>query len=330
VHVLYYFNAKLLLGVLVLFLTGCSTTPQTLQLKQYPPKHLKQKVELDDVGFFPQHDFQCGPAALATALSYQNIKIKPDDLVNKVYIPNLQGSLQIEMISAARSYGVLTYKIKPQLHALLDELNHGNPVLVFQNLSLQLWPQWHYAVAIGYDLNKAELILRSGTELRHTISFSTFEQTWQRGEYWAYTLLQAGKIPSTADPLDYIKTSHELHISGFSENALKAYQQGAKKWPDNPLVLIALGNAEFTNGNFNNSIDAFLQALKYDQTSITAWNNLAYALIEKKCKTQALKVISCGISLMPDNKNILHSMIEIQNTSVLELESCINITCPEK
>jgi hypothetical protein len=32
----------------------------------------------------------------------------------------------------------------------VDQLEAGRPVLVLQNLALKLWPQWHYAVVVGY------------------------------------------------------------------------------------------------------------------------------------------------------------------------------------
>ncbi|HBX60124.1 MAG TPA: bacteriocin/lantibiotic ABC transporter, partial [Methylophaga sp.] len=58
---------QLRLGVLILLsllLTACSHTPQTNRLNQQPFEPVQ--AELDDVPFFPQTQYQCGPAALAT------------------------------------------------------------------------------------------------------------------------------------------------------------------------------------------------------------------------------------------------------------------------
>lgn len=322
-------NARFWSGVFIVFLlASCASTPQTTHLLDHPPEDIRHRVELEDVAFFPQRTYQCGPAALATVLDYQGLKIIPDDLTDKVYIPQRKGSLQLEMIATARSYGLLGYKINPDLNTLLKEINHGNPVLVFQNLSLQYWPQWHYAVVVGYDLKKAEIILRSGDIRKHTISFATFERTWQRARYWAYVFVEPGEIPLTANPVNYTQTSHDLQLSGFNKKALKAFRQGAKRWPDNSIVLMALGNTEFTAGNYDNAYQAFNSELNQRATNAVAWNNLAYVLTSKNCKKQALEAINCAASLSADDKNIQQSIKEIQQMSARSSGTCKILRCP--
>ena len=57
-----------------------------------------QSVELDDTPFFAQRDFFCGPSALAMVLHRTGVNVKPDALVESVYIPERKGSLQVEMV----------------------------------------------------------------------------------------------------------------------------------------------------------------------------------------------------------------------------------------
>ena len=49
---------------LVLMLAGCAT-PQVALLDARWPADLPARVELTEVPFFPQEDYECGPAALA-------------------------------------------------------------------------------------------------------------------------------------------------------------------------------------------------------------------------------------------------------------------------
>ena len=71
------------------------------------------------------------------------------------------------MVSAARSHGLLVYPLDGSLKSLLEEIASGHPVLVMQNLRFDWWPQWHFAVAIGYDASDRSIILHTGTQERH-------------------------------------------------------------------------------------------------------------------------------------------------------------------
>jgi len=315
-------------GVFVLaFLSACASTPQSNYLISSPPETIKPYAELHQVPFFPQTKYQCGPASLATVLNYHGIDILPEDLAEKVYIPKRKGSLQIEMIATARSQGMLAYKLEPRLSVLLEEINAGNPVLVFQNLRFSFWPQWHYAVIVGYDLHKAELILRSGRSKNLAVSFSKFERTWERADYWAYVLIPAGTTPVTANPNEYILFSHELEKTAGIDHALPAFQQAAKKWPDNSLVLMTLGNAEYAAKNYEAAIVAFMRELELRPQNALAWNNLSYALVANQCREQALKAVNCAVHLLPDDKNFQQSLQEIKQIPSGSKGYCEDVRC---
>lgn len=299
-----------------MLISACASTPQTNQLVRHPPADIDSSRELHEVPFFPQRDYQCGPAALATLLSHRDIKVHADDLTDRVYIPARKGSLQIEMIATARSYNFVIYKLEPDLYTLLKEVNQGNPVLVFQNLSFRFWPQWHYAVVVGYDLDKRELLLRSGTIEKYTISFSTFERTWQRANHWAYILVKPGEVPLTASPLAYTKASHSLESSGFKKSTLKALRAGASRWPEESILLMALGNAEYAARNYDKANQSFSRELQLRPDNAAAWNNLAYTLAARSCKSAALKAIACALELTPEDQNLQSSALELRAMEV--------------
>ena len=95
--------------ICLLMLGGCASTPQSRQIQTGWPGSLPLVVELEDTPFYPQTQYQCGPAALATVLQYYGVDTTPDELSGQVYIPERKGSLQIEMIAAARQQGMLPY-----------------------------------------------------------------------------------------------------------------------------------------------------------------------------------------------------------------------------
>ena len=91
-----HLRTPVLTGVLVwlmLLLGGCAT-PQVARLDASWPEGIPTRVELAQVPFFPQEDYECGPAALAMVANAAGVKVSPETLVNHFYLPGRQGSLQ--------------------------------------------------------------------------------------------------------------------------------------------------------------------------------------------------------------------------------------------
>ena len=185
--------------LLALLLGGCSTTPQLQRLEAAWPASLPPRAELGQVPFIAQEEHECGPAALAMLLQSAGLPATPEQLLPQVYLPGRQGSLQVELLVAARRQGLPAYRLEPSLTALLQEVAAGHPVLVFQNLSLPVYPVWHYAVVIGFDRQRGTLLLHSGRTPRLEMPLSTFERTWARGGHWAMVALPTSALPATAE-----------------------------------------------------------------------------------------------------------------------------------
>ena len=317
------------LGLLVclLILSSCASTPQSRQIRANGGL-LPSAVELTDTPFFPQTQYQCGPAALATLLQAHGVKATAEELSGQVYIPERKGSLQIEMTVATRRHKMLPYQLEPQLTDLFAEVAAGNPVLVLQNLGFEWYPQWHYAVVVGYDTNNHEVILRSGTTKRWITPFEVFERTWKRADFWALVIVPIGEIPATAEPLPYLKTAYAFEETGNRELALKAYQSASRQWPDVAVVWMTLGNMAFDNQQWSEAVSAFNTASSLEPESIVSWNNLAYALHAYGCRTQAKRALQCGFKVSPADKNLQDSWSELIADSVAhDRTECPLIRC---
>ena len=130
-------------------------------------------------------------------LAAAGLKVTPEQLVPEVYIPERKGSLQVEMLAAARRHGLVSYQLAPRYADMLTEVSAGNPVIMLQNLGFS--ESWHYAVAIGYDYYWGKLYLRSGTTKRQVMAFTINEIIWMRSGYWAMVALPPDRIAATAD-----------------------------------------------------------------------------------------------------------------------------------
>lgn len=267
-------------GGLFFLLAGCAGTPQRDALLENIPTALAVPVELDTAPFFPQEDYQCGPAALATILTASGVSVQPAALKPRIYLPARQGSLQIELQAAARSLGRIAYVIAPRLEALFTEIQAGHPVLVLQNLGTDWYPFWHYAVVVGFDLGAEQVVLRSGRHRRHRESLSLFEHTWQRGDHWGLLVVKPGELSPSMEPQPYLQA-----VSGFETVAarpmvLRAWRAGVKRWPDFHPLRMALANALYAAGRKRAALDEFLHITASAPGYAPAHNNAAQILYE--------------------------------------------------
>lgn len=314
---------------LVLLIGGCSSTPMTKSVL-HDDTSLATPIELQQTPFFPQEKYQCGPAALATVLNFYDHKTQPEALIDKVYIPEKKGSIAVEMVSTARSYERLAYPLDKSLESLLKEVEAGNPVLVMQNLAFNWWPQWHYAVVVGYDLDKKSVTLRSGTEKRHIIPFKTFERTWRRANYWALVIVPPSQVPATAQAPRYLKAAQDLEATGHTASALQAYQSASKKWPHNALPWLALGNSYYAQGDFRQAEQNFRQGIKKNPETAELWNNLGYSLMAQQCRDQAIKSAQCAVTLQSENSNYHDSLKQLMDTQAAVNKACKPVICDAK
>ncbi|ANB03599.1 hypothetical protein ECTOBSL9_0375 [Ectothiorhodospira sp. BSL-9] len=320
--------ASLLLAILLL--SGCATPLQTRDLLNEPPDELPRQVELDQTPFHPQELYQCGPAALATVLGARGLIVHPDDLVEEVYLPERQGTLQTEMLAAARARGLVAYVIEPRMDTLLKEVAAGHPVVVFQNLGLNAFPYWHYAVVIGFDLDQEEIILRSGTHHRHITRMPVFERTWRRGDYWAFIVQPPGQLPATAQPLPWLRAANALEATGQLQTAATAYQTATQQWPAHPIAWIGLGNTLYALDEFPGAEQAFRQLIHQDPKAHAAWNNLAHVLHARGCTTQAHQAVTCALQLAPDEPYYQRTRETIKSSpNTLAVDNdCLPVICP--
>jgi tetratricopeptide (TPR) repeat protein len=268
-----------LTALAVVVLTACATVPglppaDDPRIAQLPPA-----AAVEAVPFFAQDDFFCGPAALAMTLAWSGLQVTQDDLVPVVYTPGRQGTLQNDVLAGARRYARLAVVID-DLPDLLAEVAAGHPVLVFQNLGLRAFPQWHYAVVTGYDLDGRTLRLHSGRSEHLESRLATFARTWSRGGNWALVVLPADRLPETAGERAVLEAAAALERAGAPAAAASSYTAILDRWPASLPGWIGLGNAAYATGDKERAIAAFRAATEHHPTAATAWQNLAFVLAE--------------------------------------------------
>ena len=117
------FDWSRLLPALLVMVAGCAPIPPSVS--ELPATG--SSIELVNTPFYPQERYQCGPAALTTVLVQSGAAVSLDDIVDKVYLPGRQGSVQFELLAATRSEGRLPYQVGGTLDAIRKELEAGRP-----------------------------------------------------------------------------------------------------------------------------------------------------------------------------------------------------------
>ncbi|HSV35724.1 MAG TPA: PA2778 family cysteine peptidase [Ramlibacter sp.] len=282
------FLCWLMLGLLV----GCAQlVPQTVALRTGWPQGVPETVVLGSVPFFPQEDYQCGPAALATVLAYSGVAVTPEPLVSQVFLPARQGSLQIEMLAAPRRYDRVAYQLEPRYADLLREVAAGNPVVVLQDVG-PMFTQWHYAVVNGFDYPSGTIWLRSGTKAREALPFTAFERTWIKSSYWAMVVAPPDRIPVSATETRWMSALLAMARAGGAQAATKGYEAALKRWPDSLPAAVGLANQHHAGGAYDEAVAVLRAAQLRHPQSVIVINNLAQALSDQGRHAEALAQIS--------------------------------------
>jgi hypothetical protein len=301
-------------AVLALLVAGCAPlVPQTVALRTGWPEGVPRTVELQSVPFFPDQDYQCGPAALATVLAASGAPVPMKTLVDEVWLPSRRGSLQLEMLAAPRRHGRLSYRLAPAYGDQLREVAAGNPVIVLQDVGM-LGTQWHYAVVNGFDYESGTIFLRSGTERRLEMPFTAFERTWMKGQYWAMVVVPPERVAATANEERWLDSVAALARTGGAPLGVRAYRAALQRWPQSLPAAIGLANHLHAQGQLQQAAEVLAEARQRHPQSIIVLNNLAQTLSDQGRHAEALRVIEQAMD--PDSP----FAAEVRSTRQLILE----------
>ena len=239
-----------------------------------------EPVELAEVPFHPQEAHHCGPASLLSQLEASGVAADYDAVVDKVYVPGLEGSLQVEMLAAARSFGRVAYTLPSEPEAVLAEIDAGRPVLVLLNLRLPKAPVWHYALVVGFDPDHNRIVLHSGREAWSRQRAPAWLRRWDWAGRWAMVLLSPGEWPAAADRDRLLGALAAFEEGATPEAAERAWAGAVEHWPEEPIAWLGVGNVAYRQGEWAEAAEAFGRALAIDPEHLPARLNLALSLAE--------------------------------------------------
>lgn len=157
--------------------SGCSRGTRELSITRP-----SQTVIIEDVPFFPQVDYQCGPASLAGVLNYYGDIVSPDEIAGSIYRQNIRGTVSLDMVLYARQRGLASRWYKGSTDEIVGSVDSGNPIIVMIDLGFSVARAYHYMVITGYSFTG--VIANTGTTPQKLISWERFMSQWEKTQNW--------------------------------------------------------------------------------------------------------------------------------------------------
>jgi len=147
---------------------------------------------IENVPFFPQETYQCGPASLAGVLNYWGVKVFPEAIAAKIYSRSAKGTLNLDMVLYAQDKGLQVIQYKGSIKDLKKNIDLGYPAIVLVDYGFWVYQQNHFMVVVGY--NEKGVITNSGKNRLKLIREEDFLKPWERTDFWTL-LIKPGQVP---------------------------------------------------------------------------------------------------------------------------------------
>jgi tetratricopeptide (TPR) repeat protein len=318
--------SRLPVALLWLALSGCAALGPPLP-DAWPSL---PAATVNQVPFFAQDNYQCGPASLAMVLRHSGIDTLPAALKDQVYLPQRRGSLQADMLATSRRHGRIPFRIPPTLTALATELQQQRPVLVLQNLGLKSHPVWHYAVVTAVQPQLNTVTLHSGTTENLVTSVKKFYRSWDLADRWGIILLKPGELPTADDPLPFLKAVADYQSVMKDHDVIKSYAAAIHRWPTNTLAWFSYARVSEDQDDLPRAVSAYQQSLRLEPNYLPSRNNLARLYAQQGCRQEALLLIDRGLKEQPNNNHEFSAVLKQTRQEILQqkaIQQQENVNC---
>ena len=137
---------------------------------------------IENVPFYPQEAFQCGPASLAGVLNYWGGHFSPEEIATEIYSPRAGGTLDVDMVLYAEKKGLKAVQYSGTLEDLKKNIDSNDPLIVLVDYGFWVYQKNHFMVVVGYGENG--LIANSEKERHKVIPLGSFLKAWERTKFW--------------------------------------------------------------------------------------------------------------------------------------------------
>lgn len=139
---------------------------------------------IEQVPFYRHEENWCGPAALAAVTGFWGRRVSLEQISSKVNVPQLHGTLPVDMELFLKDTGFETKSVKGSLDELKLEILKNIPVISLVDRGRNHSHQPHYIIVIGFDESRKAIIAHDGMMENHVIAYERFMREWSRAGRW--------------------------------------------------------------------------------------------------------------------------------------------------
>jgi len=169
-----FFSSSIIIIIITLFFI-CSCSNAYIQ-----PQSATKLIE--NIPFYPQEDYQCGPASLAGVLNYHGVVITPEEIAADIFSKSAKGTLNLDMLIYAKNKGFKALQYKGSIDDIRININKGLPLIVLVDYGFLFYMQNHFMVIIGY--NDYGIIVNSYAYEKQFIALDRFLDAWEKTNFW--------------------------------------------------------------------------------------------------------------------------------------------------
>jgi ABC-type bacteriocin/lantibiotic exporter with double-glycine peptidase domain len=134
--------------------------------------------EIAGVPFVKQETHFCGPASLASVLTYYGLDQDQGVIAKSVYTEKLGGALVTDLQNYAQGKGLQTQLGQGTSDEIKNFLKEKRPVIVLVDFGFWVFSQPHYLVITGF--NDSGFIAHTGYQASKLFGYAEFEKIWKK------------------------------------------------------------------------------------------------------------------------------------------------------
>ncbi|UCF82128.1 MAG: C39 family peptidase [Desulfobacteraceae bacterium] len=138
--------------------------------------------KVENVPFYSQLTYQCGPASLAGVLHFYGDAVTPDQIAGAIFRDNIHGTVTLDMVLYARKKGFSARWYSGSAYDIQCAVDGNVPLIVMVDLGFANLSKYHYMVVVGYE--PKGIIVNSGKDREKLISWNRFLPRWKRTKSW--------------------------------------------------------------------------------------------------------------------------------------------------